>query len=118
MEIQLVDMRQRIFGTPRLWLFVNIDNAVAGMLSIQDLGAYAWINDLFVAEEHRRRGIGSALLSHALRLAPPLIPEGADFWGAGICAQNKASRALFERFGFRFDEEYIPNVLQYSRPIG
>lgn len=75
------------------------------------------INDLHVEERFRRQGIAAALLSHALELRPPTIQEGATLWGAGIMAQNKPSRALFERFGFTLNEEYIPNVLLYSRAL-
>jgi ribosomal protein S18 acetylase RimI-like enzyme len=54
----------------------------------------AHIDQLFVAPDHQRAGLGSALLTAVLerRLRPATLH---------VFAENRPARAFFERFGFR-----------------
>ena len=49
-------------------VFVAIDeDAVIAMMAISEDGGGGWIDHLYVAPEHARRGVGSALVKEALR---------------------------------------------------
>jgi len=52
---------------------------------------------VYVAEEHRRNGIGRCLLAEAIRRAPAL---GLKTLTAGAFAHNKPSLELFKEFDF------------------
>jgi L-amino acid N-acyltransferase YncA len=52
---------------------------------------------IFIDAEHHRRGVGKALIAHALALAPAL---GLDRVLGILLATNRASLAFFERCGF------------------
>jgi phosphinothricin acetyltransferase len=76
--------------------------AVAGWLSVtpwSDRAAYDATAELsvYVAPERQGRGVGAALLGHALAQAPGL---GIESYVARIFAHNGASLRLFERFAF------------------
>jgi ribosomal protein S18 acetylase RimI-like enzyme len=64
-----------------------------------------WIlNDLFVAEESRRRGVARMLLEAAHDYA---VHTGAKGIELSTAANNAKAQALYESFGFRKDEEYF-----------
>jgi ribosomal protein S18 acetylase RimI-like enzyme len=58
------------------------------------LGTEAYLMNLVVLPEHRRRGVGNALLRHAMAVA---VTEGISVASVHAC---QASRALCERSGF------------------
>ena len=77
-------------------------HGVAGWLSVtpwSDRAAYDATAELsvYVAADRQGRGIGAALLGHALAQAPHLHIES---YVARIFAHNAASLRLFERFAF------------------
>ena len=61
----------------------------------------AFITDLLVRDGHRRRGVASALLSHAEAYARAC---GARRLRLGVLARNTGAAVLYERAGYR---EYI-----------
>ena len=84
-----------------LWV-AERDGAVAGWLSVNDFygrAAYAATAEVgvYVDEEHRRAGVATALLDHAIAQAPRL---GLTTLLAFVFAHNGPSIALFERHGF------------------
>lgn len=54
---------------------------------------------MFVAPEHRRRGVGSALLAHAI--AEARAQRGVEQLVLTVTASNASARALYARHGFR-----------------
>lgn len=105
-SITTFDGRDKFIPHARVYCFaVNFDGDVVGMLSIEEIGGYAWINDLFVEPQYRRRGIGEALLHAAVGLAGTAFPD-TDCIGAGVSALNAPSMKLFEKLGFTRGDIY------------
>ena len=73
------------------------DGAVVGFCSFWRVLDELHINNLAVAPEHRRRGVGSALLTRVLREGAAL---GAKRATLEVRRSNQEARALYERFGF------------------
>ncbi|QSX00189.1 GNAT family N-acetyltransferase [Haloterrigena alkaliphila] len=85
-------------GRPRGYLFCSIDptheiHPLERTLAFE--GAY--IRRVFVAPDHRNRGIATAMVEAACRMASE---RGAERATALVALDNSPSRALFERRGF------------------
>jgi ribosomal protein S18 acetylase RimI-like enzyme len=64
----------------------------------------AWIlNDLYVREKHRGRGIGKLLLEAARRHA---VETGANGLSLSTATDNAAAQKLYESFGFERDNGF------------
>ncbi len=63
-----------------------------------------WIlNDLFVAPEGRRQGVGRALMDRARRLA---VETGARGLVLETEADNQTAKGLYEELGWSLDEAH------------
>ena len=89
------------------WLAAEADRPL-GYIALHD----AWVEQLYIAPDAWRRGIGTALLNHAKALRP----SGLHLW----CFQvNAAAQAFYLRQGFRVarltdgaaNEEREPDML-------
>lgn len=70
-----------------------------------------WVlNDLFVALEHRRKGIATAIMNECLAFAKR---TGATKMSLKTQAANEGARVLYEREGWELDEEFVT----YSRKV-
>ena len=72
------------------------NGAIAGYLAITEFLHQPFIELVVVAEPHRRRGVASALIHHALGLTP-----GAKVW-TSTNRSNTPMRALLSKLGFDF----------------
>ncbi|MDX1594236.1 MAG: GNAT family N-acetyltransferase [Gammaproteobacteria bacterium] len=116
---------------PETPLFVaERDGAVAGYATLAHYrggrGAFAGCREVsyFVAECHRRQGVASALLGHAVAACPAL---GVDVLLAFLLGHNRPSVAFLERHGFacwgrlpgvaRIDGERRDHLV-YGRQLG
>jgi ribosomal protein S18 acetylase RimI-like enzyme len=88
-----------------LWLCEE-DGELCGVVGLEQHADELVIARLFVAPAAFRRGIGSALVAHALERA-----DGRRV-RVGTGARNAPALALYERFGFRrlHEREPAPNV--------
>jgi phosphinothricin acetyltransferase len=85
------------------WLVAIQDDAAIGYAygsQHRDRSAYRWAADVavYVADAHRRRGVGHALYG---ALLPLLARQGLRSACAGITLPNEPSVALHESCGFR-----------------
>jgi GNAT superfamily N-acetyltransferase len=75
-----------------------------------------WIlNDLFVAEDARRRGVGARLLRAARDHA---MKTGAARLALSTAVANTTAQALYERDGWRRDTEFIHYEYDLPQEIG
>jgi len=65
--------------------------------SPEDPAPFAWIHELYVKPEHRRRGVASMLMAEAERFARS---EGARVMRLGVLDKNKGARRFYTRQGF------------------
>jgi ribosomal protein S18 acetylase RimI-like enzyme len=63
-----------------------------------DPGPYAWIHDLYVKPEHRRRGVAGMLMAEAERFARG---EGAQVLRLAVLDRNDRARGFYATHGFR-----------------
>ncbi|MCL4746791.1 MAG: GNAT family N-acetyltransferase [Burkholderiaceae bacterium] len=69
-----------------------------------DLQPDGYINHFFVSGAHARRGVGTLMIEHILRLA------GERALAALSSDVSRTAQPLFERFGFRVVEQRFPVV--------
>src|SRR5262245_7976272 len=62
------DIRRKVRVRPDLFLVAVVDGAVVGTVMVGYDGHRGWINYLGVDPDHRRRGLGRALMAEAERL--------------------------------------------------
>lgn len=99
----------------RVWVCEDVGGDGATLLGFLAMTA-DYIDRLYVAPEHQRRGVGTLLLAQAFREAP----GGLDLH---THVANVAARAFYERHGFRAVEfgtspppESMPDVRYAWRP--
>jgi ribosomal protein S18 acetylase RimI-like enzyme len=61
-------------------------------------GDIVFIDEIWVAPERRRRGVGTAVIAHAMRT---MSERGAAAFELEVTPGNARARALYERLGFR-----------------
>jgi ribosomal protein S18 acetylase RimI-like enzyme len=66
--------------------------------SPDDPAPFAWIHDLYVKPEHRRRRVASMLMAEAERFARG---KGAQLMRLGVLDRNEPARSFYARHGFR-----------------
>jgi ribosomal protein S18 acetylase RimI-like enzyme len=84
--------------------FVCVVSATRGD-SPDDPATYAWIHDIFVRRDHRRRGVATALMAEAEAF---VRSQGARELRLGVLDRNGGARSLYRGLGFR---DYV-RVLQ------
>jgi ribosomal protein S18 acetylase RimI-like enzyme len=98
-------------GATRL-LFAKVDGSLVGTLSLVifslPTGKRAWIEDVVVNPDFRGRGVASALVSEAVRLASVARCRTVDLTSRPDRAE---ANRLYERLGF---ERRITNVYRKS----
>jgi len=99
--LDIADIENAYMKTPgnHLWVAENDAGDVVGMLGVQrSEPGTAEIRRLRVLREHRRRGIGSALLEEALRFCQrrSYLKITLDTW-----IDREPAIKLFEKFGFK-----------------
>ena len=97
---------EKLFGDdprPSQTLGAFVDEELVGLIAL----AGRWVKLLAVAEPHRGRGIGSALLSHATEPRLRLMDHPGNYLSPGLDARY--AHGFFERRGFRVTGE-VENI--------
>jgi ribosomal protein S18 acetylase RimI-like enzyme len=93
-------------------LFVaDVDGIVVGTAMGGYDGHRGWIYSVAVAPEHRRRGIGSALIR---QLESALIRRGCPKVNLQVLTTNRQVIAFYEQLGFAVEERVSMGKLLYS----
>ena len=94
-----------------VWFLVaHIGEAPAGLAilvripKLDDRHGFLYLDELHVLAEHRRKGIGRALLSQAMKLCSDLGLAGIRLLAR---PDNQPARALYESVGFHADETML-----------
>lgn len=87
-----------------LWFIAEKGDAVAGILigrALENEPGVGWVRIVGVLPEHRRRGIGEALLRHSFRA---FADRGFNAVGLGVDAENPTGAVrLYERAGMHVE---------------
>ena len=79
------------------WLVAVEGDTVAGYIGSQSVMGESDMMNVAVAPEHRRRGVGEALVS---ALAEVLKEQGNESLALEVRASNRPAIALYEKLGF------------------
>ena len=77
--------------------------------SPEDPSPFAWIHELYVKPEHRRRGVASMLMAEAERFARG---EGARVLRLGVLDKNEGARRFYARQGFGEQVHVLTKLLE------
>jgi GNAT superfamily N-acetyltransferase len=80
--------REQVIGGMDAWVAVD-DDAVVGVLALDG----DWVSQLYLAVNHRGRGLGDAFVA----LAKAQRPEGLQLWTFRV---NGPAQRFYERHGF------------------
>jgi ribosomal protein S18 acetylase RimI-like enzyme len=95
------DIRRKLAVRPDLFLVGLIDGAVVATAMAGYEGHRGWVNYLGVAPEHRRRGLGRAIMAEAERR---LREAGCPKINLQVRTGNAAVIAFYHSLGFVLDE--------------
>lgn len=95
------DIRRKLRVQPELFLVVEIDNHLIGTVMAGYEGHRGWINYLAVKPEHRRGGVGRALMNEAERL---LHAAGCPKINLQIRSTNRQVIAFYQSLGYSVDD--------------
>jgi mycothiol synthase len=110
-EWQHFMMRGESFD-PTLWFVAMDGDRIAGVLLSPSYPGFAWIRQVGVRREYRRRGIAHALLLTAFR---ELYARGERRVGLVVDSWNRTNaKAVYERAGMHLDRQHD----QYAKVIG
>jgi GNAT superfamily N-acetyltransferase len=106
-----VDDLVRDSALGRIWL-IRLGDAPIGYIvltfgySLEFHGRDAFLDELFIAEEQRGRGVGTAALRFLDATCPGL---GVHTLHLEVERHNAAAQALYRRFGFHDSDRYLMN---------
>jgi putative acetyltransferase len=89
-------LRAVVLAEEEVWV-AETDGVVAGFTALGTRAGVEFMEHLYVAPDHQRRGIGTALMEKAKARRP----AGFRLW---VFQRNAGARAFYERHGFRLIE--------------
>lgn len=98
------DILRKLSVQPELFLVGLVDGAIVASVMAGFDGHRGWANYLAVAERHRRRGFGRALMQ---RVEEDLEALGCPKVNIQVRAANAAVVAFYETLGYARDETLV-----------
>src|SRR5262245_21470301 len=95
------DIRRKLQVRPDLFLVGVLDGEVVGTVMVGYDGHRGWINYLAVAPEHRRKGLGRALMAEAEQM---LRQSGCPKINLQVRATNQAVIEFYRSVGFAVED--------------
>lgn len=95
------DVQRKLTVQPELFLVGLVDGTLVATAMAGFDGHRGWVNYLAVAEGHRRRGLGRALMDRIEELLKAL---GCPKLNMQIRSTNTAVLAFYERLGYSRDQ--------------
>ena len=95
------DIQRKLRVEPGLFLVGLLGEAVVATVMAGYEGHRGWINYLAVAPEHRRMGLGRALMAEAERL---LAAAGCPKVNLQIRESNSSAAEFYRRLGYEVDD--------------
>ena len=96
------DISRKLRVNPELFLVAEVDGGrVAGTVMVGYDGHRGWLNYLGVHPDHRRRGVGAALMNEAERL---LRAKGCPKINLQVRTMNAEAVAFYRSLGFAVDD--------------
>jgi len=95
--------REDIFE-PELWFLARSGERIIGVCLCYNYPELGWVRQLGVAEDWRRRGLGSAFLRHSFSV---FWQRGMKKVGLGVAADNDRAKSLYEQNGMYVKREYV-----------
>lgn len=95
--------------------FVKLKTKIIGLWAIQELHESLLVASLGVAEEYRRLGIGTYILSYAETIASRM---GKKWLEVDVLKKNIAAQRFYTKYGFTFiHSERARNILRGKKPL-
>ena len=95
------DVRRKLNVQPKMFLVAELENEIIGTVMAGYEGHRGWINYLAVSPQHRRQGIGTALMQEAERI---LRLEGCPKINLQVRSANRDVIEFYRKIGFAVDD--------------
>jgi ribosomal protein S18 acetylase RimI-like enzyme len=95
------DIARKLAVQPELFLVAEADGAVVATVMAGYEGHRGWVNYLAVAPEHRRQGLGRALMQ---RVEESLKERGCPKLNVQVRTANAEALQFYRRLGYAQDE--------------
>ena len=89
-------LRNDVLPEKEVWV-AESDGGISGFTALGTRGDHDFMEHLYIAPEHQRRGVGTALMERAKERRP----RGFRLW---VFQRNVGAREFYERHGFRVVE--------------
>ncbi len=95
------DIQRKLNAQPEMFLVGALDDEIVATVMVGYEGHRGWINYLAVAPEHRRKGLGRAMMDEAEKV---LRQAGCPKVNLQIRGTNTSAFEFYRRLGYQVDD--------------
>lgn len=114
MDLEIEAVQTIVDKVEEVLLLARNEGRTVGSVSLKFDKRCAFMRRLFVADDFRRRGVGSALLGRAQAES---IRLGKESLGLVVESTNETAIDLYRRFGFLIGHEYDDGSFSMFKPL-